>query len=123
MPSGLRKTTGNHFEIYYEQPWGGVADYANPVDIAPNELVVAQGVVAVDGELSAVVLQANQDPNFVFASPHIPNAVVILLWSMNGAMYALDNMGSIYNNITPIAGFQYLTSASDAPWAGINGFA
>src|SRR5271154_3716308 len=122
MPSGLRKTTGNHFEIYYEQPWGGIADYANPVDIQPNELVSAQGVIAVDGELSAVVLQANQDPNFTFVNPHVANAVVILMWTMNGAMYALDNFGNIYNNHTPGSGFLYDCSASDGPWSGINGF-
>src|ERR1700691_1419152 len=122
MPSGLVNTSGKNFEIYYMQPWGGTADYANPVDIQPNELVVAQGVVAVDGELSAVVLQADNDPNFVFITPHVANAVVILMWSMNGTMYCLDNFGNIYDNAIPGGGFLYVCSASDGPWAGINGF-
>src|SRR5271156_6095605 len=98
MPSGLRKTTGNHFEIYYEQPWGGIADYANPVDIQTNELVTSQGVVAVDGELSGVVYQADQDADYTFINPYVANAFVILMWSMNGASYALDNFGNIYSN-------------------------
>ena len=45
MPSGLRKTTGNHFEIYYEEPWGGVASNKSPVDIDPNQCVTQDGVV------------------------------------------------------------------------------
>ena len=49
MPSGLRKTTGNHFEIYYEEPWGGVASNKSPVDIDPNQCVTQDGVVLRNG--------------------------------------------------------------------------
>ncbi len=49
MPSGLRKTTGNHFEIYYEEPWGGVASNKSSVDIDPNQCITQDGVVLRNG--------------------------------------------------------------------------
>jgi len=51
MPSGLRKTTGNHFEIYYEEPWGGVASDKSSVDIAENQCVKMDGVTIKNGLL------------------------------------------------------------------------
>lgn len=51
MPSGLRKTSGNHFEIYYEAPWGGVASNAAEEDIQPNQLVRMDGISIRNGVL------------------------------------------------------------------------
>ena len=58
MPSGLRKTTGNHFEIYYEEPWGGVASDKGPVDIAENQCVTIDGVTVRNGLLCATDITA-----------------------------------------------------------------
>lgn len=114
MPSGLRKTTGNHFEIYYEQPWGGVASNANPVDIQPNQLVSSNGTADIEGELNYVSISAAIS-NFAF-NPHTANAFITVIWTMGGLLYCLDQFGNIYNNTIPASGFQYAVTAADGPW-------
>lgn len=116
MPSGLRKTSGNHFEIYYEQPWGGVASNVNPVDIQPNQFVTCQGVASVNGELNLVVPHALSTSNFRF-NPYVPNAVICAIFSLEAIYYAVDQFGYLYNNLDTGAGFIYQTTASDGPWA------
>src|ERR1017187_1068758 len=95
MPSGLRKTTGNHFEIYYEQPWGGVASDKDAVDIAENQLVTQQNVVAVDGALCQVALS-----NAAFTDPawgsDATNSYPVLMFELGGVLYACDQFGQIY---------------------------
>jgi hypothetical protein len=91
MPSGLRKTTGNHFEIYYEQPWGGVASDKDPVDIAENQLVTQQGVVDLNGKLYPFILQ----PSFAWTST-VANSYPVLLWVQNQVIFAIDQFGFIY---------------------------
>lgn len=116
MPSGLRKTTGNHFEIYYEQPWGGVASNANPVDIQPNQLVTSQGVVCNNGELNYVDIVAPANGNFVF-HPYVTNAVICTIFTQSGNYYAVDQFGYMYQNTNGGAGFVYICTASDGPWS------
>jgi hypothetical protein len=117
MPSGLRKTTGNHFEIYYEQPWGGVNSSVNPVDMQPNELETSIGIIVVDGELNALAVNAVVS-NFKF-NPASPGSVVVGIWAMNAVVYCLDNFGRIYSNQVPASGFVLKTTASDGPWPSI----
>jgi hypothetical protein len=121
MPSGLRKTSGNHFEIYYEQPWGGVASNANPVDIQPNQFVTCQGVVALEGELCSVSVYPTTDALAFY--PYVANAAIILMWTMLGKMYALDQFGNIYTNGAAFGFLVYVCTASDGPWTGISPFA
>jgi len=95
MPSGLRKTTGNHFEIYYEQPWGGVASDKDAVDIAENQLVTQQNVVAVDGALCQVALinAALTNPAW---SADATNSYPVLIFELGGDAYAVDQFGQMY---------------------------
>jgi len=116
MPSGLRKTTGNHFEIYYEQPWGGVASNANPVDIQPNQFVTCQGAVSNNGELNQVAVIAPSNSNFRFY-PHQTNSAICVIFTMGGDYYAIDQFGNMYQNIDGAFGFTYKCAASDGPWA------
>src|ERR1700692_266860 len=94
MPSGLRKTTGNHFEIYYEQPWGGTSNALDPVDIQPNQLVQAQGVVHVDGRLCTTSVSAQS--NLYKFDPHTAGATICNIFTMKGSIYLLDSAGNVY---------------------------
>lgn len=119
MPSGMRKTSGNHFEIYYEQPWGGVASNANPMDIAENQLAAGVGVVAVDGELSGVTVNAAS--GVYSLSPGATNAVLVSIFTMLGAIYGVDQFGSIYKAglVSAQLGIRFtqICTAPDGPWA------
>lgn len=143
MPSGLRNTSGNQFEIYYEQPWGGVASDKSYVDIEPNQLVSQQGVVISSGKLEYLNFVADQ---FRFTwnvvafggttpinAPPPAGAFPYLLFEFAGEIWAVDQFGYIYNyenvdNLIPgdKSGFYPATSgsfptvsyiiASDGPW-------
>lgn len=136
MPSGLRKTSGNHFEIYYEQPWGGVASDKSFVDIEPNQLIKQQGVVVSSGALKYFNFVA--DPVRFRFVPFITTmgleSFPYLIFELTGTLYAVDQYGYIYSyqntpNPTTIlpAQFTVLTTpaipgppvavlASDGPW-------
>src|SRR5271156_5247927 len=110
MPSGLRKTTGNHFEIYYEQPWGGVASNANPVDIQPNQFVTCQGVANNNGELGLVSVTAA--PGVLSLTPHVVNAVALVIFTQLGNFYAIDQFGNMYKSTSVTLPFTYICTAS-----------
>lgn len=117
MPSGLRETTKPHFEIYYEQPWGGVASDKDPVDIAPSQMVVQQGVLPVDNVLCQAALVA--DPNRFLFTPQAPGVeVVVALFELGGILYAVSNIGHMYKYQTTTMpnNFAPLTNATDSPW-------
>lgn len=136
MPSGLRKTSGNHFEIYYEQPWGGVASDKSFVDIEPNQLIKQQGVVVSSGALKYFNFVA--DPvrfRFVpFITTMGAESFPYQIFELTGTLYALDQYGYVYQyfntpNPTTIlpAQFTVVTTpsipgpavpvlASDGPW-------
>jgi len=133
MPSGLRKTSGNHFEIYYEAPFGGVATNSDPADIQPNQMVLQQGVVGIDGVLAYSNLVA--DPaRFIFGGRN-PDSFPYIIFEMNGQLYAIDQYGYVYvylNQATPTSATPALfrpfntpilphgsvpVVASDGPWA------
>lgn len=146
MPSGLRKTSGNQFEIYYEQPWGGVASDKSYVDIEPNQLVTQQGVVISSGKLEYLNFVAdpfrfgwNQiDPTFVGTPTNPPppsDSFPYLLFEWQGNILAVDQYGYIYgyanrdalipgqvSSFYPIINgsfpgpYNYIV-ASDGPWA------
>lgn len=126
MPSGLRKTTGNHFEIYYEQPWGGVASDKDPVDIAENQLVVQDGAIIIDGVLCALFL-GSDNRSFRF-TPAIAGSYIAQLFGLNSAIYGVDQFGYIYylavggsptfgSLFTPLLNAGVKVLASDGPWA------
>lgn len=136
MPSGLRKTSGNHFEIYYEQPWGGVASDKSFVDIEPNQLIQQQGVVVSSGALKYFNFVA--DPVRFRFIPFITTmgleSFPYQIFELAGTLYALDQYGYAYRyvnttNPTSIlpAQFTVVTTpaipgppvpvlASDGPW-------
>jgi len=118
MPSGLRETSNNHFEIYYEKPWGGVASDSDPVDIAPNQLVQQQGVVPVDNVLCQINLVA--DPTKFTFVPFLPTSQIYQIFELNGALWAVDQFGYIYGYQVIISPFSFNEQhqTSDAPWAG-----
>lgn len=126
MPSGLRKTTGNHFEIYYEQPWGGVASDKDAVDIGDNEFQFMQGVVEIDGVLCYLDWIAN--PNFYTFPTYTFNTVPqggnggegnnVLMFSMASVIYALDIVGNIYALEANV--FVQIASPPDAPWVFVS---
>lgn len=111
MPSGLRETTKPQFEIYYEQPWGGVASDKDPVDIAPNQVVTMQNLIIVDNVLSQFNLVA--DPlNFIFVGRQA-DSFPYIIWELNGALLACDQYGYIYvyqRAFTPVV----------SKWVGLN---
>lgn len=94
MPSGLRETSKPQFEIYYEQPWGGVASDKDPVDISPNQLVTQEGVVAFNNALSSIALVA--DPNNFKFTPVNLNVPLLLFFSLGAQLYGIDFQGYIY---------------------------
>jgi hypothetical protein len=113
MPSGLRKTSGNHFEIYYEKPWGGVASDSDPVDIADNELVAQVGVVVVDGALAQINFVA--DPAKEVFDPTLSTAptTIFATFGLNGSIYAIDVLGGIYQLLS---NWTFIALPPDAPW-------
>lgn len=113
MPSGLRKTTGNHFEIYYEQPWGGVASDKDPVDIAENQLVVQQGIIESTGVLNTVLLQKG----FSF-TPIAPNVLPVLFWVQNQVIYTVDQASNIYFLSGGV--FTFVTTVAGGPLSILN---
>lgn len=116
MPSGLRKTTGNHFEIYYEQPWGGVASNADPADIQPNQLVTQSGMLAVNGVLTnATIETVTGQYKFI---PYVDNAYPNLIFELGGGLYAVDQFGYLYAYVPGSGEFIQGSTASDGPWSG-----
>lgn len=117
MPSGLRKTTGNHFEIYYEQPWGGVATDRNAVDIGENQLVVQQGAAIINGELSYFTAVANPQL-FQLQNKENDDSVVFVMFYYQGSVWVLDQFGNIYQYV--YGGFStvsnFVAAPPDAPW-------
>lgn len=145
MPSGLRKTSGNQFEIYYEQPWGGVASDKSYVDIEPNQLVTQQGVVISSGKLEYLNFVAdpfrfgwNQIDPLQVGTPTNPappsDSFPYLLFEYSGQIYGADQYGYIYiywnrDNLIPtfVSSFYPVITgtfpgpylyvvASDGPW-------
>lgn len=114
MPSGLRKTTGNHFEIYYEQPWGGVASDKDPVDINDNQLQVQQGVVAIDGALCYTNMIA--DPTRFLFVQGSANAYLAIIFEYTGLLFGLDQFGGLYTYDNVAGKFNQSIVASDGPW-------
>lgn len=132
MPSGLRQTSKNNFEIYYEQPWGGVASDKSYVDIEPNQLVSQQGAVISSGKLEYFALVA--DPlNFKLIDPRLPDSFPYAIWTQGGALIGCDQYGYIYQYGTKLISGQFVHGlkgfntptvpgpslpvvASDGPW-------
>lgn len=134
MPSGLRKTSGNHFEIYYEQPWGGIASDKSYVDIEPNQLVNQQGVVVSSGKLEYFALVADPLNFFGLINPRLPDSFPYAIWVQNGAYIGCDQYGYIYQYGTTFVGGNFVhgliafntptipgppipVMASDGPWS------
>jgi hypothetical protein len=119
MPSGLRKTSGNNFEIYYEQPWGGVASDKDPVDIAPNQLVISEGVLDINGALCFTNL-APSPTLYAFQSAVTGSqkSVPALIFFIGINLFALDQYGYVYIlDFTSTSTFAVLTLATDGPWS------
>lgn len=127
MPSGLRNTSGNQFEIYYEQPWGGVASDKSYVDIEPNQLIIQSGVAINSGKLEYFQMMA--DPlNFKLQNPRQPDSFPYVIWVQNGVLFGCDQYGYIYKYastgvIIQVQGLKALDApgptpvvASDGPW-------
>lgn len=95
MASGLKTTTGNHFEATYEQPWGGVASNADPEDIQPNQFVQCTGLNIKDGILAAYAF----DDFITNFSGLAMGAEIWFLFSINLNVYALDDLGNTYTYV------------------------
>lgn len=145
MASGLRNTSGNQFEIYYEQPWGGVASDKSYVDIEPNQLVTQQGVVVSSGKLEYLNFVADPrrlrwtqiDPLQVPVPTNSPppgDSFPYLLFELAGQIYGVDQYGYIYiytnrdnlpfttSSFYPVVtggfpGPDIYVIASDGPWS------
>lgn len=121
MPSGLRKTSSNHFEIYYEKPWGGVASDADATDIQDNQLIIAQGVIDVDGVLCEANTVASASV-FRF-TPHTAKGTLNVIFNLTAPstgetnLYGVDTFGDSYIYQASTGTWVYLNSASDGPWA------
>lgn len=122
MPSGFAKTSGNHFEIRHEQPWGGIASDKHPIDIEYNQLVDALGVIDLSGQLSQINIVAPS--NQFRITTVVPNTPVVTIFQIQPnniqgvkETFALDRAGNLYRYSSSTGLFTFLISAADAPWA------
>lgn len=92
MASGLKTTSGNHFEATYEHPWGGVASDAYKTDIAPNQLEVCDGIIIKNGILNAAAF----DDLGYNTSAIVGNITFAFTIPPGDEPYLLDDLGNIY---------------------------
>jgi hypothetical protein len=97
VPSGLRETSNNHFEIYYEHPWGGVAADAHPTDIQPNQLVQITGMNIRNGKLCTTGYDNQTNMAYTTTNGGTFFASQVLAYFFIGVTaYVIDEAGNAY---------------------------
>jgi hypothetical protein len=89
MPSGMENLEGSRFILRYEQPWGGVASYAAPEDIAPNQLVSSDGFFIRNGRLCSTFFYPFDPTYFKYTDGTEP-----LYWAASGIVKAIYTVGA-----------------------------
>lgn len=110
MASGLRKTSGNHFEIYYEKPWGGVASNAAPTDIDPSQAIVLDGVTIRNGLLCYTNI-ASQNSKFeltLITPTDVPTEGAYVTITASSAVPNDIIFGPVPSTPHPTVGYEYV---------------